>query len=54
MIQAHIGGTSILESYTALISVRHTLLSMLYHLIPDSQDRLQRAERAWQNYSKVK
>ncbi len=54
VIQAHIGGASVLESYTALVSVCHTLLAMVYHAIPDSQKRLRQAERAWRDYNKVK
>jgi DNA-binding MurR/RpiR family transcriptional regulator len=54
VIQAHTGSTSMLESYTALISVSHALLSMLHRLIPGSQQWLETVERAWSIYNRKK
>jgi DNA-binding MurR/RpiR family transcriptional regulator len=54
IIQAHIGSTSVLESYTALISVCHTMLSLVHRFLPESQDRLEAAENAWSLFNKNK
>jgi DNA-binding MurR/RpiR family transcriptional regulator len=52
VIQAHIGSTSVLESFTALISVSHALLSLVQRFIPESRKRLDAAEQAWRRFNK--
>jgi DNA-binding MurR/RpiR family transcriptional regulator len=51
LLQAHIGSPSMLDSFTALISLSHTLLSLTSARIPDAQQRLERVERAWTGLS---
>ncbi|MBW1722863.1 MAG: MurR/RpiR family transcriptional regulator [Deltaproteobacteria bacterium] len=54
VIRAHIGSTSVLESYTALISVCHTMLSLVHCFLPESQNRLEAVENAWSRFNKNK
>jgi len=52
VLRAHIGGAGILESYTALSSVGHALLSLVAASLPDAEARLGEAENAWRQFSK--
>lgn len=52
VLRAHIGSTSMLDSYTALVSVTHALLTLAEAAIPEAADRLARAETAWQHFNK--
>lgn len=47
VIRAHTGGTSILDSYTALTSVSHALLSLASKHLPNAEARLHDLEDAW-------
>lgn len=46
VLRAHTGGTSILDSYTALTSVAHALLSMTSQQLPSAPARLEALEEA--------
>ena len=52
VLRAHIGSTSMLDSYTALVSVTHALLTLAEAAIPEAADRLAQAETAWQHFNK--
>lgn len=52
VLRAHIGGAGVLESYTALSSVGHALLSLVAAALPDAEARLAEAESAWRRFSK--
>lgn len=51
VLRAHVGGTGVLESYTALISVGHALLTITETLLPGATERLVLAERAWERFN---
>ncbi len=53
ILQAYVGSTSVLDSYTALTSVSHTLLSLVNRYVDGSQARLEAAERAWNRYNRL-
>ncbi|MFZ0614074.1 MAG: MurR/RpiR family transcriptional regulator [Desulfobacterales bacterium] len=53
VLQAYVGSTSVLDSYTALTSVSHTLLSLISRYADGSQVRLEAAERAWNRYNRL-
>lgn len=46
VLRAHTGGTSVLDSYTALTSVAHALLSMTSQKLPGAPARLEALEEA--------
>lgn len=46
VLQAHIGSTSTLDSFTSLVSVSHTLCTLVGHLLPGAAQRWQRVEGA--------
>lgn len=52
VLRAHVGSTGVLDSYTALVSVSHALLTLVEAALPAAQGRLAAAERAWQQFSK--
>ena len=52
VLRAHVGSTGVLDSYTALISVSHALLTLVEAALPDAEVRLASSERAWQYYNK--
>ena len=52
VLRAHTGGTSMLDSYTALVSVAHSLLTLAEAALPGAGERLARVEQAWQHFSK--
>lgn len=52
VLRAHIGGTSMLDSYTALVSVAHSLLTLAEAALPEAEERLARVEQAWQHFNK--
>lgn len=52
VLRAHIGSTSMLDSYTALVSVTHVLLTLAEAAIPGAANRLAQAESAWQHFNK--
>lgn len=47
VLRAQTGGTSILDSYTALTSVTHALLSLASKHLPSAEARLHDLESAW-------
>jgi DNA-binding MurR/RpiR family transcriptional regulator len=47
LLQAHIGSPSMLDSFTSLTSLSHTLLTLVSAQMPDARRRLKRVERAW-------
>jgi DNA-binding MurR/RpiR family transcriptional regulator len=53
VIQAHLGSVSVLESYTALTSLCHTLLSLVHEMIPGGSVRLEDVERAWSRFNSL-
>ncbi len=53
LIRTHIGSTSVLESYTALTSVSHTLLTLISRRLPESQQRLAEVEKAWAHFNRL-
>lgn len=52
VLRAHVGSTGVLDSYTALVSVSHALLTVTEGGLPTAGERLARAERAWQHFNK--
>jgi len=52
ILQAYMGSHSVLDSYTALTSVSHTLLSLISDHIDGSRQRLEAAERAWNQFNR--
>lgn len=50
VLRAHIGGAGVLDSYTALTSVGHALLSLVAAALPGAEGRLAEAERAWRGF----
>lgn len=52
VLRAHIGGAGVLDSYTALTSVGHVLLSLVAAALPEAEERLAEAERAWRAFSR--
>lgn len=46
ILQAHIGSTSTLNSFTALVSLSHILCTLVAHDLPDAQARWQALEKA--------
>ncbi len=52
VLRAHIGSTGVLDSYTALVSVSHVLLTLVEAALPDASDRLAAAEQAWQHFNR--
>lgn len=51
VLQANVGSSSLLDSYTALTSVGHTLLSLVSRHIPGCEMRLEAVERAWNRFN---
>lgn len=52
VLRAHIGGAGVLDSYTALTSVGHALLSLVANALPEAEARLAEAESMWRRFSK--
>lgn len=52
VLRAHVGSTGVLDSYTALVSVSHALLTLTEVALPTAGERLAQAERAWQHFNK--
>lgn len=52
VLRAHVGGTSMLDSYTALVSVAHSLMTLAEAALPDAAVRLARVESAWEHFNK--
>lgn len=52
VLRAHVGSTGVLDSYTALVSVSHALLTLTEAALPGAAARLTRVERAWQHFNK--
>jgi len=52
VLRAHVGSTGVLDSYTALISVSHALLTLVEAALPGAEARLASSERAWQHFNK--
>jgi DNA-binding MurR/RpiR family transcriptional regulator len=53
ILYAYVGSNSLLDSYTALTSVSHTLLSFTSDYIEGSQERLEAAEGAWNKFNRL-
>lgn len=51
VLRANIGSAGVLDSYTALTSLGHALLTLVGSAVPDAEDRLASAERAWRAFS---
>lgn len=52
VLRAHVGSTGVLDSYTAVISVSHALLTLVEAALPGAEARLASSERAWQQFNK--
>ncbi len=52
VLRAHIGGAGVLDSYTALTSVGHVLLSLVAAALPAAEERLAATERAWRTFNR--
>lgn len=52
MLRAYVSSPSIFDSYTALISIGHTLLTMVRQLLPHADERLERIEKAFLEFYK--
>lgn len=52
VLRAHVGSTGVLDSYTALISVSHALLTLVEAALPGAEARLASSERVWQQFNK--
>ncbi len=53
ILYAYVGSDSLLDSYTALTSVSHTLLSLSSNYIEGSRKRLEAAEYAWNKFNRL-
>jgi DNA-binding MurR/RpiR family transcriptional regulator len=52
VLRAHVGSTGVLDSYTALVSISHALLTLTEVALPGASARLAQAERAWQQFNR--
>jgi DNA-binding MurR/RpiR family transcriptional regulator len=52
ILYAYVGSNSLLDSYTALTSMSHALLSLTSNYIEGSRKRLEAAERAWNKFNR--
>ncbi|HET9026762.1 MAG TPA: MurR/RpiR family transcriptional regulator [Trueperaceae bacterium] len=52
VLRAHVGSTGVLDSYTALVSLSHALLTLAEAALPNAPARLAQAEKAWQHFNK--
>lgn len=52
VLRAHVGSTGVLDSYTALVSVSHALLTLTEVALPAASARLAQAERAWEHFNR--
>lgn len=52
VLRAHVGSTGVLDSYTALVSVSHALLTLVEAALPGAEARLAGAERSWQHFNR--
>jgi DNA-binding MurR/RpiR family transcriptional regulator len=52
VLYAYVGSNSLLDSYTALTSVSHTLLSLISTYVEGSRRRLEAAESAWNKFNR--
>jgi DNA-binding MurR/RpiR family transcriptional regulator len=52
ILRAHVGSTGVLDSYTALVSVSHALLTLVEAALPQAEARLAAAERSWLHFNK--
>lgn len=52
VLRAHVGSTGVLDSYTALVSVSHALLTLTEAALPGASARLSQAERAWEHFNR--
>jgi DNA-binding MurR/RpiR family transcriptional regulator len=53
ILYAYVGSNSLLDSYTALTSVSHTLLSLTSNYVEGSRKRLESAESAWNKFNRL-
>jgi len=51
VLRAYMASASVLDSYTAMVSVSHALLTLVEGLLPGAQRRLAEAERAWSRFN---
>lgn len=52
VLRANVGSTGVLDSYTALVSISHALLTLTEVALPGASARLAQAERAWQQFNR--
>lgn len=52
VLRAHVGGAGVLDSYTALVSVSHALLTLVEAASPDAAARLAAAEHGWLHFNR--
>jgi|GEM_PF-1873718 len=51
VLRAFVASTGVLDSYTALVSVSHALLTLVEGMVPGTRERLAAAERAWSRFN---
>ncbi len=51
VLRAYMASASVLDSYTALVSLSHALLTLVEGMLPAAQERLSAAERAWSRFN---
>ncbi len=52
IIRAYVGSTSLLDSYTAMVSVCHLLLALISHHLPHAVERVEAIEHTFHRYYK--
>lgn len=52
VLRAHVGGAGVLDSYTAVVSVSHALLTLVEAVSPAAEARLAAAERGWLHFNR--
>jgi len=52
VLRAFVASTGVLDSYTAVVSVSHALLTLVERMLPGAQERLAAAERAWLRFNR--
>ena len=51
VLRANVGSTGVLDSYTAITSLGHVLLTLVAGAVPGAEARLAQVERAWRAFS---
>ncbi len=52
VLRAFVTSTGVLDSYTAVVSVSHALLTLVEGMLPGARERLAAAERAWSRFNR--